>query len=167
MLLFGGAATALAVIAVVGAAGDDTDTLVYVAVGWWVAGRRGRAVAGPAAGRHPGDRGPAGRGPRARNTLPELEPGAVLFNRLWPLAVLTVASGALGFLIPQVPADRRRLRHRCGAAVAQAVTGRSQAIEGRDGVRVLVRPQLALRAPQLLRLPGLRRIEPVPRRERR
>ena len=35
VLLFGGAATALAVVSVVGAAREDTNTLVYVAAVWW------------------------------------------------------------------------------------------------------------------------------------
>ena len=29
---------------------------------------------------------------RRTNTLPELEPGAVMFNRLWSLAVLAIAA---------------------------------------------------------------------------
>ena len=37
VLLFGGAATALAVVSVVSATREDTNTLVYVAAGWWVA----------------------------------------------------------------------------------------------------------------------------------
>ena len=42
----------------------------------------------------------------ARSTpiLPEVEPGRVIFNRLWLLAVLTIGAGALAFLVPQVPA---------------------------------------------------------------
>ena len=35
VVLFGGAATALAVVSVAGAAGEDTNTLVYVAAIWW------------------------------------------------------------------------------------------------------------------------------------
>ena len=54
VLLFGGAATALAVISVVGAADEDTNTLVYVAAVWWCLaalaglwlGRRLRATPG-------------------------------------------------------------------------------------------------------------------------
>ena len=102
VLLFGAAATALAVISVVGAGREDTNTLVYVAAGWWVAA----AVAGLWLGRRPvATPGIAGLLASARrsNTLPELEPGSVMFNRLWPLAVLTIASGVVGFFIPQVP----------------------------------------------------------------
>src|SRR5205085_114130 len=36
--------------------------------------------------------------------LPELRPGRILLNRLWPLAVMTVAAGALAFVFPQIPA---------------------------------------------------------------
>ena len=35
VLLYGGAATALAVVSVVGATRADTNTLVYVAAVWW------------------------------------------------------------------------------------------------------------------------------------
>ena len=49
VLLFGGAATALAVVSVVGATREDTNTLVYVAAGWWVAA----AIAGLWLGRRP------------------------------------------------------------------------------------------------------------------
>ena len=38
---------------------------------------------------------------RATNTLPELEPGSVLFTRLWPLGVGTIVVGAIAFLFPQ------------------------------------------------------------------
>ena len=36
VLLFGGAATALAAISVVGAGRNDDRTLVFVALGWWL-----------------------------------------------------------------------------------------------------------------------------------
>ena len=45
VLLFGGTATALAVVSVVGAAGEDTNTLVYVAAVWWCVRHARRALA--------------------------------------------------------------------------------------------------------------------------
>jgi hypothetical protein len=133
VLLFAGAATALAVVAIAGASADDDTTAIGVAVGWW-----GLAAAG---GLWLGRRMKPTRGierllagARATNTLPEVEVGAVLFNRLWPLALFTVACGAVAFLIPQVPAIA------AGYAIGVALTWRRQsaavqAIEDRDGVR--------------------------------
>jgi hypothetical protein len=160
VLLFAGAATALAVVSIVGAVRDDDRLLLIVGLGWWVAaaaiglwlGRR--AAASPGIAR-------ALASARTTTTLPELEPGAVLFNRLWPLALFAVAAGALGFFIPQVPAIAT------GYAVLVALTWRKQsaavaAIEDRDGVQFWFDRSSPFGPPRLLRLPGLRRIEPVP-----
>ena len=51
-----------------------------------------------------------------------------------------------------------------GAAVAQAVDARWQAIEGRDGVEFWFDRSSPLGPPKLLRCPGLRQIEPVAER---
>jgi hypothetical protein len=160
VLLFGAAATALAVISVFGAAEADTNTPVYLAAAWWVVA----VLAGLWLGRRPvATPGIAGLLAAARrsNTLPELEPGAVMFNRLWPLAVLAVASGAIGIFVPQVPVIST------GYCLLMALLWRNQhravaAIEGRDGVEFWFEKTSPFGAPQLLRLPGLRRIEPVP-----
>jgi hypothetical protein len=163
VLLFGGAATALAVVAIIGAAGNADTTLALVALAWWVLaalvgvwlGRRLKATPGIAR---------LLAGARSTTTLPEVEPGAVLFNRLWSLAAVTVVAGAVGFFIPQVPAIAT------GYALAAALTWRKQssavsAIEQRDGVRFYLDRSSPLGGPKLLRTPGLRRIEPVPGRE--
>jgi hypothetical protein len=163
VLLFGGAATALAVVSIVGAAREDDRALVVVALGWWVAaaaiglwlGRRAAATPGIAR---------LLAGARTSSTLPELEPGSVMFNRLWPLAVFAVAAGATGFFIPQVPAIAT------GYALLMALTWRKQAaavaaIEDRDGVQFWFDRSPPFGSPQLLRLPGLRKIEPVPGRD--
>jgi hypothetical protein len=160
VLLFGGAATALAVISVFGAATADSAGLVYLAAAWWV----GAALVGLWLGRRPqATRGIAGLLASARrtNTLPELEPGAVIFNRLWPLLVLAVVSGAVGLFVPQVPVIAT------GYLLLMALLWRNQhravaAIEGRDGVEFWFDKTSPFGAPRLLRLPGLRRIEPVP-----
>lgn len=158
VLLFGGAATTLAVVSVVGAARADTNTLVYVAAVWWCLA----VLAGLWLGRRPqAASGIAGLLAEARrtNSLPELEPGTVMFNRLWPLAAVTVLAGALGFLVPQVPVAAT------GFCLFVALLWRRQssavaAIEARDGVEFWFDRGSPFGAPSLLRLPGMRRIEP-------
>src|SRR3954447_2748905 len=88
ILLSAGAATACAIVAIAGAQAKDNTTLVYVAVGWWIIaaalglwlGRGGRPIEGIA--RLLADA-------RSSQSLPEIEPGRVLFNRLWALALAT------------------------------------------------------------------------------
>jgi hypothetical protein len=158
VVLFGGAATALAVVSVAGAAGEDTNTLVYVAAIWWCLA----TLAGLWVGRRPMTTpGIAGLLSSARNTnaLPELEPGTVLFNRLWSLALVTIIAGAVAFLIPQVPAAAT------GYTLIAALAWRKQsaaveAVEGRDGVRFYVDRVSPFKATQLIRTPGFRRVEP-------
>lgn len=158
VLLFGGAATALAVVSVVGAGREESNTLVYVAAIWWCLatlaglwlGRRLTATAGIA--RLLADA-------RKTSTLPELEPGTVLFNRLWPLIVLAVASAVIGFFYPQVPAIAT------GYCLLVALLWRKQsraveAVEGRDGVEFWLDKTSPFGGPRLLRLPGLRKIAP-------
>jgi hypothetical protein len=159
VLLFAASGTALAVISVVGAARSDTNTLVYVAAVWWCLA----VLAGLWLGRRPeASTGVAGLLAEARrtNTLPEQEPGAVMFNRLWPLAVFTVLSGIVGFFFPQVPVVAT------GFCLFVALLLRNQssavaAIEGRDGVEFWFDKSSPFGAPKLLRLPGLRRVEPA------
>jgi hypothetical protein len=159
VLIYAGAATALAVVSVVGATRADSATLVYVAAVWWCAA----VIAGLWLGRRPEATEGIGRllaEARSTNSLPELEPGAVMFNRLWPVAVATILAGIVGFFFPQVPVVATGffllialLMRRQSSAVA--------AIEGRDGVEFWFDKTSPLGAPKLLRLPGLRRIEPV------
>jgi hypothetical protein len=97
---------------------------------------------------------------RSTNTLPEIEPGAIVFNRLWPLAAFTILSAALAFLVPQMPAVA------AGYAIGVALTWRRQpsavvAIEERDGVQFYFDRTSPFGAPKLLRIPGFKRIEPV------
>ncbi len=159
VLIYGGAATALAVISVAGATRTDSTTLVYVAAVWWCLA----ALAGLWIGRRPQmTEGIATllADARSTNSLPQLEPGAVIFNRLWPVAAISVLAGALGFFLPQVPVVAT------GLFLLVALLGRRQssavaAIEGRDGVEFWFDRTSPLGAPKLLRLPGLRRIEPA------
>ena len=159
VLLFGGAATALAVVAIAGAQGEPTNTLLFLAVSWWSVaavaglwlGRRMRATPGIAK---------LLAAASSTTTLPEVEPGAVIFNRLWPLAVATVASGAVAFLFPQIPAIA------AGYALLVALTWRRQAsavqaIEDRDGVRYWFDRTSPFGGPRLIRTPWARKVEPT------
>ena len=160
VVLFGGAATALALVSVVGAARADSNTLVYVAAVWWCLA----TLAGLWLGRGlTTTSGIAGLLASARqtNALPDLEPGTVLFNRLWPLIVLAVASAVIGFFFPQVPTIAT------GYCLLVALLWRKQsraveAIEGRDGVEFWLDRTSPFGGPQLLRLPGMRKIAPEP-----
>ncbi|MEX2193705.1 MAG: hypothetical protein WD844_00330 [Thermoleophilaceae bacterium] len=159
VLLFGGAATALATVSIAGAGARDDPALVYVAVGWWGTaaliglwiGRRREVTAG------------IGRllsNARAATAMPELEPGTILFNRLWALAVFTVLSGGLAFLAPQVPAIAT------GYALIVALAWRKQsraveAIEMRDGVQFHVDRTSPFKPTRLIRTAGLRKIDPL------
>src|SRR4051794_20939038 len=107
ILLFAGAATAFAAGAIAGAQSDDDTTLLYVAVGWWVAS----AVAGLWIGRRVETSQGIGRllaDARHSPTLPEQEPGRTMINRLWPLIIATAAAAAIAFLGSPRPASRAR-----------------------------------------------------------
>jgi hypothetical protein len=159
VLIYGGAATALAVVSIAGATRADTTTLVYVAAVWWCVA----ALAGLWIGRRPQTTEGIATllaDARSTNSLPQLEPGAVIFNRLWPVAVVTVLAGAIGFFFPQVPVVAT------GFFLLVALLWRRQssaveAIEGRDGVEFWFDRTSPFGGPKLLRLPGLRRVEPL------
>ena len=159
VLIYGAAATVLAVVSVVGATRSDSTTLVYVAAVWWCLsvlvglwlGRRLETTEGIAR---------LLAEARSTNSLPQLEPAAILFNRLWPVALITVLAGAIGFFFPQVPVVAT------GFFLLVALLWRRQssavaAIEGRDGIEFWFDRTSPFGGPRLLRLPGLRRIEPV------
>jgi hypothetical protein len=160
VLLFGAAATACAVVALAGARAKDDNSVLYIAVGWWAIaavlglwlGRRREATEGIA--RLLSD---------ARTTplLPELEPGTVLFNRLWAFGLMTVIAGGVAFLFPQVPAIWT------GFTLLVGLAWRKQpaavlAIEERDGVRFYVERVSPFKPTRLLRTPGFRKNEPAP-----
>lgn len=159
VLLFAGGATALAVVAIAGARNDDNTTLIYVALGWWVAS----VVIGLWLGR--GDRAVRGierlmAGARATTQLPEPEPAAVIFNRLWAVVLVTIVAGAVAFLFPTVPA----IAAGYGLLVAVAWRQQSaavQAIEERDGVQFWVERTSPFKPTQLIRTPGFRKVDPA------
>ena len=157
VLLFAASATVLAAVTVAGAASAGKDTLVYFSLGWWLVatvggifiGRRMRVTDGIAR---------LLAGARSTPMLPEVEPGRILVTRLWALAALTVAGGAVAFLIPQVPAVG------AGYALLGALGWRRQssavlAIEQRDGVQFYVEPTGPFEPTKLLRVPGYRKLE--------
>jgi hypothetical protein len=155
VLLSAGAATALAAACVAAAANANDHVAVLAMVGWWALA----AVAGSRLGR--GDRATppiAHLLASAKNatSLPEPRPTAVVLNRLWPLAVSSLAAGALAFLAPQIPGIA------AGFAIIWALAWRHQeaavaAIEERDGVTFFVERTSPVRPMQLVRAPGFRR----------
>jgi hypothetical protein len=159
ILLFAGAATALAAVAIAGASSRDDTTLLYVAVGWWLVA----AIAGLWMGRRLETSHGIGRlmaDARHSPSLPEQEPGRTVINRLWPLIIATAAAAGIAFLVPQVPAIG------AGYALFVALAWRKQsravaAIENRDGVRFYVERTPPLKPLKLVRTPWMRRIEPT------
>jgi hypothetical protein len=159
VLIYAASATTLAIVSVVGATRAETNTLVYVAAVWWCVA----VLAGLWLGRRPETTEGIGRllaEARATNSLPQMEAAAILFNRLWPVALVTVLAGAIGFFVPQVPVVAT------GFFLLVALLWRRQssavaAIEGRDGAEFWFDRTSPFGGPKLLRLPGLRKIEPV------
>jgi hypothetical protein len=162
VLLFAGAATALAAVAIAGASAEGDNTMLYIAVVWWVLA----AAAGLWLGRLPGTTQGISRllaEARHSPTLPEVEPGRTVVNRLWPLIIVLAAAAGIAFLVPQVPAIG------AGYAVLVALMWRKQAravaaIEDRDGVRFYVERTSPLKPTKLLRTPWMRRVEPTDER---
>jgi len=155
VILSGGAATALAAVTVLAAGADAETLLVLVVAGWWLVA----AIVGAWLGRRAQTNPPIARllaSARSTTTLPELHPGRLLLNRLWPLALTTVVGIALAILAPQVPGIA------AGFAMMWALAWRRQhaavaAIEDRDGVAFYIEPTSPLRPMRLVRTPGFRR----------
>ena len=154
VLLFAGAANALAVVTIIGA-GTEDRVLLYGAFGWWLVaagvggylGRRRQAFEGVARLMSTA---------RATPALPELEPGTVLFNRLWALAAFTVVAGSVGFFLPQVPAIAVGFPLMAALALRRQAPA-VEAVEERDGVRFYIERTSAMRPTQLLRTPGFKK----------
>lgn len=150
----GASATLLAVLTLVGINGTGDSSVAYVAIGWWLVA----SLVGSWLGRRHSTSPQIATllsGARTQMSLPELNPRRTLINRLWPLLVLTVAAGAVSFLVPQVPAVA------AGFAVVWALLWRHQpaavmAIEQRDGVRFYVEKTSVWQPMKLVRTPGFR-----------
>lgn len=158
VLLSAGAATALAAIAVV-TVGESAEVIpALVLVGWWVLA----AAIGLRLGRRAETNPPIARllaASKATTTLPEHRPGAILFNRLWPLVLCTVVAGALALLAPQIPGIG------AGFAIIWALAWRRQdaavaAIEERDGIRFYILRTSPFRPMALQRTPGFKTLRP-------
>lgn len=158
VVLSAGAATALAAITVVSVSAKSDSELGEIAVGWWLIA----TVAGLRMGRHAQANPPIARllaGARSSSSLPELHPGAILINRLWPLALFTLASLGLAFLAPQIPGIA------AGFAIIWSLAWRRQdaavaAIEERDGACFYVERTSPVRPIALVRTPGFRAARP-------
>ena len=152
VLLSAGSATLLATLAILGITREDDRVVIYVTAGWWVA-----AVAiGVAMGARAQTSPPIARllaDARMQSTLPELHPGGTLVNRLWPLLLATVGSGAAAFVEPQIASVA------AGFTIIWALAWRRQeravlAIEERDGVRFYVDKTSPFSPIRLVRTPG-------------
>lgn len=165
VMLSAGAATALAAVTVLAVAGSQTsassqERLIAVALGWWILA----AAIGLRLGRRAETNPPIARllaGARASTVLPELRPGAILLNRLWPLLLFTLIAGGLAFLAPQIPGIA------VGFALIWALAWRRQhaavaAIEERDGVSFYVMRTSPLQPIALQRTPGFKALRPEP-----
>jgi hypothetical protein len=152
VLLSGGAATALATLAVIGITRRPDSVLLVVTGGWWLAA----ILIGIALGRRAQTSPPIARllaDARSQTSLPELQPARTLLNRLWPLLISTLGAGLLAVFEPQVASIA------AGFALIWALAWRRQeaavaAIEERDGVRFYVDQTSPLSPIRLLRTPG-------------
>jgi hypothetical protein len=159
VLLSAASATLLGVLTIAGARSDRDSTLVVFAAVWWVCA----ASFGVVLGRRSNVTPPIARAlrdARSITSLPELRPGLVLVNRLWPLIVSTIAAAALGVVVPQVAAVAT------GFGLIWSLAWRHQdaavsAIEERDGATFYVERTSPVRPIQLVRAPGFRREVPT------
>jgi hypothetical protein len=153
VMLSAGAATVLGALTVLQVARDGQQSLMEVAVGWWLIA----AGLGAWLGRRNAATPPIARllaDARMQMSLPELRPGLTLINRLWPLLFSTVGAGILGIFLPQVSAVA------AGFAIIWALAWRRQeaavsAIEDRDGFRFYVDRTPPWAPIRLIRTPGL------------
>lgn len=158
VMLSGAAASLLAVVCVAGASNIDEAELVLGVAGWWVVA----SAVGLWLGRRAATNPPITRllaDAKAAKMLPEHRPGHTIVNRLWPLLLLTLLSGGVAFLAPQIPGIA------AGFAIIWALAWRRQdaaveAIEERDGVTFYVEKTAPHHPIRLVRTPGFRREVP-------
>ena len=152
VLLSAGCATLLATVTVLGITREGDRVVIYVTAGWWVLATSIGITMGARSAASP----PIARllaGARTQTTLPELNPGTTLLNRLWPLLLMAIGAAALSFVEPQVSSVA------AGFTIIWALAWRTQeravlAIEERDGVRFYVDRTSPLSPIQLIRTPG-------------
>jgi hypothetical protein len=154
VLISAAAATALAAVTLAGVVGGGHGLVLPIAAGWWVVS----GMIGLWLGRRAETSPPIATllaTARSQPSLPEVNPARVVLNRLWPLLFSTLGAGALGVILPQVPAIA------AGFAIIWALAWRRQsravtAIEERDGARFYVERTSPLSPIQLVRTPGFR-----------
>ena len=154
VLICAAAATLLAVVTLAGVNSNGNVLLGTVIAGWWVLA----VLTGVYLGRaHSTSRGIATllASARSQQTLPEINPGRTVLNRLWPVIVFTVGAGAVAFAYPQVPAIA------AGFSIIWSLAWRRQsaavtAIEDRDGARFYVEQTSPWQPIKLVRTPGFR-----------
>jgi hypothetical protein len=154
VLISAAAATALAAVTLAGVVGGGHGLTLLVAAAWWVAS----GGIGLWLGRRAETSPPIATllaTARSQSSLPDVNPALVVLNRLWPLLISTLGAGAIGVVLPQVPAIA------AGFAIIWALAWRRQsravtAIEERDGARFYIERTSPLRPIQLVRTPGFR-----------
>lgn len=159
VVLSGASASVLAVVCVAGASNNGDASLVLLVAAWWVLA----SAFGLFLGRRAATTPPIARllaEAKAATMMPEHRPGATIVNRLWPLLVLTIATGAIAFLAPQIPGIA------AGFAIIWALAWRRQdaavqAIEERDGVTFFIERTAPYKPIRLVRTPGFRREIPT------
>ena len=154
VLLTAGEATTLGAVTVVSAGSQGDSTTIEFGLVWWAIATLIGAWVGRGADPTVRIRSLLAEA-RTSRALPEIRPGAVLVNRLWPLGVSAIFAAGLSWLYPQVAAVAT------GYAILVALAWRRQesavtAIEGRDGVRFYVEPTNPFRGISLVRTPGYR-----------
>lgn len=156
VMLCAGSATALALVAVLAAGEQDLDVgFAWFLAGWWLIA----ATIGAYLGRRNEATPPIARllgTARSSTSLPELHPGRMLLNRLWPLVATTILGIGLALIAPQIPGIA------AGFAIIWALAWRRQhsavaAIEMRDGIEFFVERTAPGRPMQLVRVPGMKR----------
>jgi hypothetical protein len=156
VFLIAGAATVLGIIAVIGVQRDQNEVLLVIGAAWWlVATWIGLSMGGAERAAESmravlaGARTVTAKAPGV--SLPT--PGRIAWSRLWPILLAVVLAGGLGTVFPEVAMIGS------GYALLVALAWRNReaavlAVEGRDGVRFLVKSGSAFRPVKLLRSPG-------------
>jgi len=147
-------ASLLGAFSVAGAGQDGNRRLVLALAGWWVLCAAFGLFLGRRNEPNPGIRRLLATA-RATPTLPDVRPGRMLLNRLWPLLLVTLGAAILSFAAPQVPGIF------AGGAIIWALHWRRQesavtAIEERDGIRFFVETTKAWEPIKLVRTPGFK-----------
>ena len=155
VLLIAVEATGLAAIAAVTINATGSDALAMLALGWWVVAIAGGLWLGRPARTRRALTGPLAAA-RTTTQLPAESPARIALARLWPVGLFAIVAGALGPLLPQVPAIAT------GFALGVAIAWRNReaavtAVEERDGVCFYVENGSAFDPVKLVRTPGLMR----------